>query len=67
MNKNGLFVCETLEQWQSCDTSENNGGTYFHFFIFQFSSMFGESACHSASHVLLRLFFASYSERKILK
>ena len=34
VNKNGLFVCETLEQWQSCDTSENNGGTYFHFFIF---------------------------------
>ena len=62
VNKNGLFVCETLEQWQSCDTtSENNGGTYFHFFIFSiFVNVRGNCVCRGSHVPIQSLFFAPF-------
>ena len=60
VNKNGLFVCETLEQWQSCDTSEIMVVLISIFLFFQFSSMFGETACAMALTCLQSLFFAPF-------
>ena len=51
VNKNGLFVCETLEQWQSCDTSEIMVVLISIFLFFSiFVNVRGNCVCHG-SHV----------------